>query len=165
MMADQHFTTTMDKPTSALTYSFIALFLIASTFLFFGYLKNNDTGKLGTIFIFIFVFLLAFLIIPTEFILNEETLIIRCPAFSRKIDIKNIEFVRLVEPSELQLIRTMGIGGLFGYRGYYYTRQLGSVRYFGRHKNGQKVVLSTFDKKMYVLAPDDAAGLVRALNI
>ena len=59
-------------------------------------------------------------------------------------------------------LRTMGIGGLFGFVGYFHNEILGSYRAYAT--NELNTVVLVFDGETIVVTPDDPEAFVEAVK-
>jgi len=90
-----------------------------------------------------------------KYVVNNNELIIKRPVKERKIQISDIQEIRLINPGEMfGTIRTFGVGGLFGYYGLFYNRTFGSMTlYTTQRKN--RVIIKTKSNSKIVISPDD----------
>lgn len=107
---------------------------------------------------FLGIFIFCYLFAPKAYLLERDKIKIIRPIGKIEITLSNISNIRIIDKSELKtLIRTFGVGGLFGYYGYYYSSSLGKlILYTTQRKNlilivpklGRKVILSPDDTRM-----------------
>ena len=93
------------------------------------------------------------------FNLNKDELIIKRPLKPAVIKRNDMEEIMFLTDEQLRwTIRSFGVGGLFGYFGYFYNRQLGSMLWYTsqrknriliRLKNGGKIVISPDDPSLF----------------
>lgn len=98
------------------------------------------------------IIVLSWIFAPNRYSINEASLIIHRPVSDISFEANDIQQARLVEDSDLNgMVRTFGVGGLFGYFGKFRSSKLGGVTlYSTQHKNqililfknGEKVILS-----------------------
>lgn len=108
--------------------------------------------------IFFGIYLFCYLYAPQAYLVESDKIKIIRPIGIVDIKFNNISNIRLVDKSEIKnLIRTFGVGGLFGYYGYYYSSSLGKlILYITQRKNlllieqkvGRKILLSPDDTSM-----------------
>ncbi len=86
---------------------------------------------------------------------NNNKLIIHRPVANRIIKISDINEIRVIDSKELSgTIRTLGVGGLFGYYGKYYNSKIGSMTwYVTQQKN--KILVRTGQGEKIIISPDD----------
>ncbi|MDZ7657679.1 PH domain-containing protein [Fodinibius sp.] len=82
--------------------------------------------------------------------------------WSKDIDISNITDVEYRPHAMTGSVRTFGIGGLFGYVGYFRNSILKSYKAYVTHRN-KTVVLTTKDGDI-VISPDDPETFVASLK-
>lgn len=99
--------------------------------------------------------LVCYFLHTTAYELNKDELIIKRPFKPVVIKRKDIEDIQFLTDEQLKwTIRSFGVGGLFGYFGYFYNRQLGSMLWYtSQRKNRILIVLKNMDK--IVVSPDD----------
>ena len=98
--------------------------------------------------------LLCFLLAPQQYSVDTDYLIIHRPLSDKKISLESIIEVRQVDKSELKgMIRTFGVGGLFGNYGKFYTNGLGNITMYGT-QNKNYILIKTKNQKI-LITPDD----------
>lgn len=106
--------------------------------------------------------LVSYLLSPAAYVLCEEGLIIERRWKSKLIPVEDILQIRLPVEKELQWpVRTFGNGGLFGYTGRYYTKHIGSMRWFCTRRDRQ-VIIEQKSALPVVISPDEPARFVWA---
>lgn len=110
----------------------------------------------------------CYLLHPTSYELNKDELIIKRPikpVVIKRTDIEDIVF--LTDEQLKWTIRSFGVGGLFGYFGYFYNRQLGSMLWYTsqrtnriliRLKNEEKIVISPDNEQLYDFLTNSRTG-------
>jgi hypothetical protein len=116
------------------------------------YVVNNNNVILTLTSFFLFItYLVAWLLHPTSYEINNENLLVHRPISAIKIKLASIKNIEKTEPG--YSMRLFGSGGLFGYYGLFTSNKLGRHhRYTGNNKN---LVLLTTDKKKYLLSIHD----------
>lgn len=112
--------------------------------------------------------LICYLLHPTAYELNKYELIIKRPfkqVVIKRNDIADIQF--LTDEQLKWTIRSFGVGGLFGYFGYFYNRQLGNMLWYTsqrknriliRLKNEEKIVISPDNEQLYDFLTNSRTG-------
>jgi hypothetical protein len=96
----------------------------------------------------------CYLFAPRGYSIEGNQLIVRRPFSNKVIPIDSIEEIRQVDKNELRgMIRTFGVGGLFGNYGKFYAPSLGNFTMYGTQRQNY-VLIVTRQKKM-VITPDD----------
>jgi hypothetical protein len=157
------FKASFDKLSKIVTTIMIILFLVIGLISLgaMWYDKKDMSAVLinsGVLFFLSATLLVCYLLSTKKYIVENGMLIIVRPIGQKKILIADIEEAGLIEKGELSgTIRTFGVGGLFGYYGYYYNRTFGSIslfttqmknRIFIRTKRGNKIVISPDDTRL-----------------
>src|SRR5699024_10265637 len=95
--------------------------------------------------------------------IQEEKLKILRLGWAKEVDLKDITNVDMTPHAMIGSIRTFGIGGLFGYIGYYRNSILGSYKAYATNTDNTVLIETTNDRKI-VVTPDNLAELMEALN-
>jgi len=81
-----------------------------------------------------------------------------------KIKRSEILSVELIEKDQMGwLIRTFGVGGLFGYWGRFSSSKLGSMTWYATRKN-RIILIKTINNKRIVITPDEMVQFVENFN-
>jgi hypothetical protein len=128
--------------------------------------KGNLTPILihsGVLILLVGTLLLCFLYAPLKYSVDDNKLIIHRPIANKYFLIDSITEIRLVDKSELKgMIRTFGVGGLFGNYGKFYNQALGNITlYATQNKNYLLVVVG---KKKIMITPDDI-GIMEQIKV
>ena len=123
----------------------------------------RDRTDLNPVYLPIFLILVyigAYVFRPIGYIVTPEELIISrivLPVRIRRSDILRVEQIdrKMIRGS----IRTFGVGGLFGYYGYFANRTLGRMRWYVTRKD-KPVLITTGENKKLIVTPDDAERFV-----
>ena len=99
-----------------------------------------------------------------DYQLTQDEVIIRRLLGNAKIKRSEISSVEIIEKEQMGwLIRTFGVGGLFGYWGRFSSSKLGSMTWYATRKN--KIVLITkINNKKIVITPDEAEQFISDFN-
>ncbi len=99
--------------------------------------------------------LVCYFLHPTGYELNKDELIIKRPFKPVVIKRNDIEdFVLLTDEQLKWTIRSLGVGGLFGYFGYFYNRQLGSMLWYTSQRKN-RILIRLKNEEKIVISPDD----------
>jgi hypothetical protein len=108
-----------------------------------------------SLLICVFTMLTAWLFAPSSYEITGTELIVRRPAGSRRFLLADIENSRqLNKPDMKGVIRTFGVGGLFGYYGKFTSSSLGPFTMYCT-KMSHLILLTLRSGKKIVLSPDD----------
>ena len=98
------------------------------------------------------ILIAAVFFIIRGYVVTEDTLIVKRPGWSVKIDLKNLQSVKADPQAMAGSIRTFGNGGLFCFSGSFRNKKLGSYRAF---VTDQKLsVILKFTDRTIVVTPD-----------
>jgi len=95
--------------------------------------------------------------------IKEEKLKILRLGWAKEVDLKDITNIDMTPHAMIGSIRTFGIGGLFGYIGYYRNSILGSYKAYATNTDNTVLIETTNDRKI-VVTPDNPAEFMEALN-
>ena len=117
----------------------------------------------GTLLFFIVVFLGCYFYAPKFYEIDAVNLIIYRPAGVKVIPIIEIAELRILSQQEMSgLIRTFGVGGVFGYFGKFYSSKLGHVTLFATQREN-RLFIQTISGNKFIITPDDL-GMLGALE-
>ena len=109
---------------------------------------------------------ICWLLAPRSYEFDKTKLTINRPAGKIIIPLNSIGSADELPREELAgMIRTFGVGGLFGYYGAFWAPRIGHVRMHATCTKGLVLIVTTTGKKI-IISPDDgsfAAGLRAAL--
>ncbi|WP_197088653.1 PH domain-containing protein [Rufibacter radiotolerans] len=119
----------------------------------------NDMTTLlihGGLLLFMAAILLGcYLYAPQSYRVGANYLEIVRPAQNKRINFTDIREIRALAGPEMNgVIRTFGVGGLFGYFGKYYSPGLGSMTFYATQRNNRLIIETRQGKKM-ILTPDN----------
>lgn len=84
------------------------------------------------------------------------------PGWSKDIDLSDIKSVEFIPHAMTGSVRTWGIGGMFGYVGYFRNSTLKSYKAYVTHR--RKTVGLTTEEGEIVVSPDDPEAFVESLK-
>ncbi len=154
------YTASYDSPVKIITTLTILLLLAIS--LKFIYDMINSGGDMIAIlslgfgvFVMAGIILACYIYRPQYYILNTDGLQIKRTINSRTIAYSEIAEIRLLEKEELRgIIRTFGVGGLFGYFGRFRSGKLGVMNFYTTQGNNKTLIVLKNGEKV-VITPDD----------
>lgn len=121
------------------------------------YFSGAFYSKLLLMLFLIAIPLGCYLFSTKEYRIYDNKLIIVRPIKSLVIELKDIKDVRLGDANDFsRMIRTMGVGGFFGYYGRYFTKRLGTI-YLYTTQRRNRILLITNKGLKIVISPDDAS--------
>lgn len=150
-------TASIDRFATIMTVVVAALILVTYSMYFAA--DWNDAGVWGVV-----IAVLLFLILPLSYMLRPRLFVspthfeMRSILYSIKLPIREIKMVERDQERTIN-IRTFGIGGVFGYFGYYNGKDLWLVT-----NKSKRVVLKTTKGKTYVVSPQDPLELINEIK-
>lgn len=113
------------------------------------------TGVVSAALILFVTIGLCYILHPTSYSLNKDVLIIQRPVKPVVIQRNDIAGIYFLTDKQLNwTIRTLGVGGLFGYFGYFYSREIGSMKWYTSHRKNRILLIMKNEDKI-VISPDD----------
>jgi hypothetical protein len=107
-------------------------------------------------------YLLAYLFRPLRYSVSGDKLTIHRPIGNVVINKSDIEQVVALSSDDLKMtIRTFGVGGLFGFYGWFYNTRLGKMTWYATRRTDAVLVKTKASKKI-VLTPDETEQFVSA---
>ena len=125
-----------DKTLWVMTFACFALWIgLSGWFVFQIFTTDNDSTMLASLLVLNAIFLPTILacegLAPQRLEVGEEQIVVLRRYKSVVINRDEIKSVQPLSKSDFRgVIRTCGVGGLFGYFGHYYSNKLGSFRLF-----------------------------------
>jgi hypothetical protein len=101
------------------------------------------------------IYLITFACSPRAYSVNEREVVIHRPLTSHSIPRSQIASVEKLNEKQLGfLIRTFGVGGLFGYFGKFWSRELGNISFYATNLKNM-VLIRLKDDEQLVVTPDN----------
>ncbi len=145
------FKTTLDGRVKFITTAIIILSLFVSFIIIFS--GVSVSVKAIVIFFLWSLIIFSFLLSPHGYLLDEENLTILTKIKKFRIPISSIKALRKMEKNELfGMIRVLGIGGLFGFIGIFYSRNLGFIFSFVTNYNNLIFIKSSMT---FLISPEE----------
>lgn len=92
---------------------------------------------------------------PNRFIVDGERLTIDAYFLKTYIRMEEIVSVRLIDRTDVGImVRSFGIGWLFGDLGYFSSTMIGHVKVFAR-RHDNRILIATHNRGNFIIAPDD----------
>jgi len=92
---------------------------------------------------------------PKNYSVDENQLIIHLPILNVAIDRREIKEINELSGGVPFSVRTLGVGGVFGYFGKYFNIKLGSMTWYATRRDKGVLITKTNGKKI-LLTPDRA---------
>lgn len=153
----------LDNLAKAITLgvTLVTIFIIVSVIQLESIIKTNDFKSFLVIGVLLSGYLFSLLFRTVGYEVQDNRLIIHRPVKNVVIRYDDISDVKLLDKKILKRsIRTLGVGGLYGYFGKYNHMQIGSMIWYAT-KRSNAVLISTSDFKQIVITPEDTEKFVR----
>ena len=155
------FKASLDNLVKIITVSCFILFTVISYFVF----ANNQLPIPALIAIMAslwLTFILCYLFHPTAYSISGDKIIVHRPLSDLIIPRTDLLDIRIPAEAEMRwTIRTIGVGGLFGYFGKFTNTQLGGMTWYATQR-GNYVLLITQTRRI-IITPDKPEEFLAAL--
>lgn len=157
--------TSLDNLAKGITIGVTILFV---AILIGQFLIIKDTGWavpiITTVTLFL-IYFISFAFSPINYEVSAQHLSIHRLLIDVNIDRNQIKSVELLDKEQLTwVIRTFGVGGLFGYYGKFANTKLGSMTWYATRRD-KTVLIETIDNKKIILTPDEPEKFVAHLAV
>ncbi|RZK25712.1 MAG: hypothetical protein EOO43_04800 [Flavobacterium sp.] len=127
----------------------------------------KDEGKALPIYTtaaLLLIYFIVFAFRPLNYTLTSDQLIISRLFPNVSIDRNDIKSLELLNEQDIRSsVRTLGVGGLFGYFGKFANLKLGSMTWYAT-RTDRTVLVRTVDKRKIILTPDEPEKFVADFN-
>src|SRR5205809_6718386 len=138
----------------------VCLALTAIVLRAFSYFDTNPFAAVLSLTATMAIIIVCLLCRPLEYILTDDSLIVRRVLKNVTIARKEITTVRSVGEKELKgLVRVFGVGGLFGYFGKYGGKKSGGIDMYATNRSNS-IMIETSAQSL-IITPDDAAAFLQ----
>lgn len=120
------------------------------------------TAKGWTVLLLLGIVGLAMAYAVRGYSVTDSQLLILRLGWATKFDLADLSSIEFSPGATLGSIRTMGIGGLFGFVGHFHNEILGSYRAYAT--NEDNTVVLSFSSQKIVITPDSPAEFVEAVT-
>jgi hypothetical protein len=164
----KNFTASLDTPSKIITGLCAPLFLIWPAVLLYVLRTQPDQSYLWLMIVIAvllpLIFIGCYLLYPKSYTVTNSSLQINRPIGALTIDKKDIKSGEFIPKKDMGVaLRMLGNGGIFGYTGYFTTKQLGRMLWYVTYQ--EKMVLITLTSgKIICVSPDDVTGFVAAMK-
>ena len=125
---------------------------------------SEDRSPIYTVVALISVYLITYGFSTKAYELTQNEVIIRRLLGNVKIKRSEITSVEIIEKEQMGwLIRTFGVGGLFGYWGRFSSSKLGSMTWYATRKN-KIILIKTINNKRIAITPNEMEQFVSDFN-
>lgn len=155
--------TSLDNLAKGITIGVTILFV---AILIGQFLIIKDTGWavpiITTVTLFL-IYFISFAFSPINYEVSAQHLSIHRLLIDVHIDRNQIKSVEQLDKEQLAwVIRTFGVGGLFGYYGKFANSKLGSMTWYATRRD-KTVLIETMNNKKIILTPDEPEKFVAHL--
>jgi hypothetical protein len=138
----------------------ITITTVCLTLLFIGgFLSQN----LAIIILLTGISLLAASLGVYGYSIHDQLLEIKRLGWSTHIDLSDIKNIEYSPNAMSGSLRLLGIGGVFGFIGYFKNRSLGKYRAYATHRQ-KTVIITTNMNDQIVVTPDDPQAFVQSVK-
>ena len=155
------FKASLDKFTKTTSFLVSILLLTIILLQFIGFKSNNFWVPVFTTIFIVVSFIITLLYKPNSYTLQSNQLIIHRYIKNVIISKSEIKSAEQIEREILKYsIRTFGVGGLFGYFGKFYNRNVGAMTWYATRRSNY-VLITTSSNKKIILTPDNPEDFVK----
>ncbi|PSL27207.1 PH domain-containing protein [Dyadobacter jiangsuensis] len=158
------YSASLDNTTKIMTAAITLIFAGILVYELQTFNRSEQTGFIIISAILAITYGSAYLYRPTGYTITEHELIIHRPINNVRYAREVLESVQVIVKKDLQFtIRTFGVGGLWGYYGYFYNSVYGKMIWFITRRD-HLVLIKTANKRAILLSPDDIDSFTNELN-
>jgi PH (Pleckstrin Homology) domain-containing protein len=162
------FTSSPDRTSKILTWFVPCLAVILCFVSYTVYERSGSTAAMclaiGPVLLVI-IFVAMFYLKPLSITLSDSSITIDRRINPVSISFSEIKAIRILSQDKMGFpFRTFGDGGVFGYLGLYYSRRLGSMRWYCTQRENYTLIEKTDGKKI-IITPDHPEELLRELKM
>jgi hypothetical protein len=130
----------------------------------FSHWESSGAVKYFLVVLLSLIYFMAYLYMPLDYKISNEELIIHRLVKSIHIPRNNIVSAESVDKEMISWsLRTMGVGGLFGYYGRFMNYRIGNMIWYATRKD-RAVLIRTVNDEKIILTPDEPVRFLAALN-
>lgn len=157
------FKTTLDNEAK---FTIVGVALLFFVIIAIGLLSSKDESEktilLAIILILIYGFSYAFS--PKMYEITEDSIIVKRPYRDMVLKLSQIKSISRIDDEQLRYtVRTFGVGGLFGYFGKFWNKELGMMTWYATRKNKVIMLITTKDNKI-ILTPNEPEKFIAECN-
>jgi hypothetical protein len=125
---------------------------------------SGDQNAIYTRVALLAIYIITFGFSTKDYQLTPDEIIVRRLFGNVKIKRSEILSVEIIEKEQMGwIIRTFGVGGLFGYWGKFSSSTLGSMTWYATRKN-KIILIKTIKNKRIVITPNEMEQFVADFN-
>lgn len=158
------YSASLDKTTKIITSAITVLFIGILVYELRTFTAEERIGFVISTAILAITYGSAYIFRPTGYSVKEYELVIHRPFNDVRYAREALESVQVIVKKDLQFtIRTFGVGGLWGYYGYFYNSVYGKMIWYITRRD-HLVLIKTTNKKTILLSPDDIDAFTGELS-
>jgi hypothetical protein len=152
--------TSLGNWTKAITIAVTILFAFIIIKQFSFITNEGRPDPIYTTVLLLAIYFIAIVFRPIYYKITNDKLIIHRLIADVRIDRQNIKSIELIDRQDIGWsLRIFGVGGLFGYSGYFANSKMGSMTWYTTRRD-RTVLVVTNDEKKIILSPDDPKKLI-----
>ena len=153
------FKASLDKWSLGITIGISVLFAVIALSI----LLSSKGGSLAVAGLFVAIMGACYFYMPLGYVVSTDQLLVKRPGYDVKIALTKISEIKPLTPQELTWsVRTFGNGGLFGFYGKFWNKQIGDMTWYATRR-GNFVLIKTPETN-YILTPDNPEAFINALS-
>ncbi len=145
----------LDELARRITLGITLLFAAIVAIQFLTVHNNSLIIPILSVGFFTAILFIAYALRPVNYELTDGALIINRPIKAVTFLRSHMMHVELIDAKSFNnVVRTFGVGGLFGYFGKFYNRQYGKMTWYATQRNNFVLITTDNDDKI-VITPDE----------
>ncbi|SEJ84371.1 PH domain-containing protein [Dyadobacter sp. SG02] len=158
------YSASLDRTTKIITTAITVLFAGILIYEYQTFSRGERTGLFISTAVLLITYGSAYIFRPIGYSVTEHELVIHRPLNDVRYAREALESVQVIVKKDLQFtIRTFGVGGLWGYYGYFYNSVYGKMIWYITRRD-HLVLIKATNKKTILLSPDDIDSFTTELN-
>ncbi|WP_443945907.1 PH domain-containing protein [Pedobacter sp. AW1-32] len=154
----------LDKTAKIITLAVTFLFAAIICWKFIDSKSHYSNFQIPIVVGLISIYAGAYIFRPVHYELTQTALLIRRPVVNVTINPQQIKRATVLDRKTMGwVMRTFGVGGLFGFYGYFTNAKFGQMTWYATRKD-QVVLIETFQGKKIVVSPDNPDQFLKALE-
>jgi len=158
------FKASLDKTSRLITLAITILFAAIICWKFFVDVNPQANFKIPVAIGLALIYVSSYLFSTKSYELNQTELLIRRPLVNVTINPQQIKNAIAMDRKTMGwAARTFGVGGLFGFYGYFFNAKFGNMTWYATRKD-RVILIETFQGKKIVISPDNPDQFLNALD-
>ncbi|MCW3106086.1 MAG: hypothetical protein JWQ09_592 [Segetibacter sp.] len=158
------FKASLDGLAKGVTIAVSFLFALVLTQQIYLYLSGAHLSAFFTALPILAIYFATFFFRPIYYDITEDKLVIHRTIKDVIIKRQDIKRVEPIHKDQMKwTIRTFGVGGLFGYYGFFVNSKLGDMTWYATRRD-KTVLIETVDDKKFIVTPDEPEAFIKQLS-